>query len=62
MGQEWQAQPQGGAAVFTPGNRVDAFVQSVMQHDGYRHEISYWYDGQDIYVLFHCYSGHRNKD
>jgi len=45
-----QTQPE-----FTPGVRIDASVQSIVQRDLYRYEISYWYDGQDIYVLFHCY-------
>jgi hypothetical protein len=44
-----------GQAVFTPGTRVDASVQMQVQSDGFQYEVSYWYDEQDIYVLFHCY-------
>jgi hypothetical protein len=56
MSRKWKAQPQGpGPAVFTLGKRVDASVQGDKQPDGYQYEISYWYDSQYIYVLFHCY-------
>ncbi len=51
----WQRQAVGGAPVFTPGVRVDAGVQNQVQNDRYQYEISYWYDGDDIYVLYHCY-------
>jgi hypothetical protein len=55
MAARWQQVQVPGQSVFTPGHRVDAGVQSQIQTDRYRYEISYWYDGQDIYVLFHCY-------
>jgi hypothetical protein len=65
MEERWNAQTQGPRApVFvrpTPGAlgssraRVDASVQSQVQRDRYSYDISYWYDGPDIYVLFHCY-------
>jgi hypothetical protein len=51
----WGQQQQQGQQVFTPGQRVDAAIQSQVQNDNYRYEISYWYDGDDVYVLFHCY-------
>jgi hypothetical protein len=44
-----------GGTTFVPGTRVDASVQAHVQADGYRYEVSYWYDGNDIYVLFHTY-------
>ncbi len=44
-----------GVSVFTPEVRVDAAVQGIVQEDGYSYEISYWYDNDNIYVLFHCY-------
>ena len=55
MVKKWANQAQGAAPVFTPGVRVDAAVQNTVQSDDYSYEISYWYDGQDIYVLYHCY-------
>lgn len=55
MAEKWRTQSTPGQEVFTTGVRVDAGVQSETQDDGYGYEISYWYDGQDIYVLFHCY-------
>jgi hypothetical protein len=51
----WQAPQVQGRQVFRQGERVDAAVQAVQQADGYYYELSYWYDGTDIYVLFHCY-------
>ena len=51
----WQRPQAEGQVVFTVGVRVDAAVQRDAQADGYRYEISYWYDGQDSYVLFHSY-------
>ena len=61
----WINQPQGARTpVFTrvtPGalgstqSRVDASVQNTVQRDNHQYDISYWYDGPDIYVLFHCY-------
>lgn len=54
MIEKWQKSVP-GREVFTPGVRVDAAMQSETQSDGYGYEISYWYDGDDIYVLFHCY-------
>jgi hypothetical protein len=53
----WQQPQVAGQAAFTPGTRVDAGVQMKLQSDGFQYEISYWYDGNDIYVLFHCYPG-----
>jgi hypothetical protein len=53
----WQQPQVAGQSVFTPGVRVDAGVQMKLQNDGFQYEISYWYDGNDIYVLFHCYPG-----
>lgn len=55
MQTKWGAQGANGAPVFTPGTRVDASVQRMLQTDGFRYEVSYWYDVQDIYVLYHCY-------
>ena len=55
MQTKWAAQGPNGPLVFTPGTRVDASVQRVLQADGFRYEVSYWYDVQDIYVLYHCY-------
>lgn len=64
MEARWNAQPEGRPTpVFTrlaPGYagsqaaQVDALVQHDVQPDGYQYEISYWYDGPDIYVLYHC--------
>jgi len=61
----WAGQAQGPRTpVFTrptPGAlgstraRVDASVQNTVQRDNHQYDISYWYDGPDIYVLFHCY-------
>lgn len=36
------------------GTRYDPAVLSRVQRDRYQYDISYWYDVQDIYVLFHC--------
>ena len=47
---KWQ-----GGTTFTVATRVDASVQGVVQTDGYRYELSYWYDNADVYILFHCY-------
>lgn len=55
MAEKWRTQSTPGQEVFTPGVRVDAAVQSETQSDGYGYEISYWYAGNDIYTLFHCY-------
>jgi hypothetical protein len=57
MQTRWRAQAPGAPSVFTVGKRVDAAIQGIRQSDGYRYEISYWYDNNDIYVLFHCYPG-----
>lgn len=40
---------------FERGRRYDAAMQRVVQPDGHRHEVSYWYDGDEVYVLYHAY-------
>jgi hypothetical protein len=56
MTEKWRTTtPAPGKGVFTPGVRVDAGLQKKPQRDGWGYEVSYWYDVQDIYVLFHCY-------
>lgn len=52
---KWGKPQLPGRPVFTPGKREDASVQMDIQSDGYQYEISYWYDGPDIYVLYHVY-------
>lgn len=60
----WQQQPVGGNPVFQDHNtgagpnryhREDVGGQNVRRNDGYCYESSFWYEGQTIYVLFHCY-------
>lgn len=46
-----------GTVAIPIGQQIDAAVQAIMQADGYRYELSYWYDTRDIYLLFHCYPG-----
>lgn len=52
---KWKLPQAPGGSVFTKEARVDASVQMQRQSDGNQYEVSYWYDGTDIYVLFHCY-------
>lgn len=54
----WQQQsPLSQQPAFKPETRIDAGVQKQLQSDLYRYEVSYWYGGPDVYVLFHCYPG-----
>jgi hypothetical protein len=55
MMKKWKLQKAGAPNVYTPGVRVDASIQKDVQSDNYQYEISFWYDNQDIYVLYHCY-------
>jgi hypothetical protein len=52
MIQKWR-----NGTTFTPGVQVMAAIQMQRQSDGYCYEAGYWYDGQNIYILFHCYPG-----
>lgn len=56
---KWRVGAAEGESVFTKGAQVDAAVQMDIQPDGYQYELSYWYDGPDVYVLYHC-SPERN--
>lgn len=42
-------------SVFPLGQHQYAAIQRILQPDGYRYELSYWYDGSDVYLSFHCY-------
>lgn len=64
MVEMWRQPQLPGTAVFkdhTTGNggnryhRVDVGGQNIRRGDGYCYESSFWYEGNDIYVLFHCY-------
>ena len=59
MIKRWKAQKPGAGPVFIPGVRVDASIQNEVQTDNYQYELSYWYDNQDIYVLYHCYPARK---
>jgi hypothetical protein len=55
MKEKWAKPQVAGTSVFTANTRVDASVQKVIQSDNYRYEVSYWYQDDGVYVLFHCY-------
>jgi len=55
MCEKWSGQQTVNTPVFTAGNRVDVSEQSVVQPDNFQYETSYYYDGPEIYVTFHCY-------
>jgi hypothetical protein len=59
MAARWREQLPTAAAVFRPGIRVDAAIQQMRQGDDFHYEVSYWYDGNETYVAFHCYPARR---
>lgn len=44
------------ATVFPAGQAKALTVQGVRQTNGFNYEVTMWYDGDDIYVAFHCYA------
>ena len=41
--------------VFVRGEKNILSVQGRAQRDGYGYDVSFWYDGTEIHVTFHCY-------
>jgi hypothetical protein len=41
--------------VFVRGEKNVIAVQGVAQRDKYGYDVSFWYDGSEVYVTFHCY-------
>lgn len=55
MTEKWQSNQNINNTVFVHGARNDCSVQSETQRDDYSYEVSFYYEPDGIYVVFHCY-------
>lgn len=51
----WNATVNTNNNCFVQKARNTLASQGMVRHNGFSYEITMWYDGNDVYVAFHCY-------